>query len=116
MRRHVVGPGAAPLGSRVPTQSELAVRVTDNQSRIFVIASVVVFAGILAFGAAGRTWRRADAETNAHAGAVADRLAIRGAVRGAVRVGGPVGIRRRERGSVSERGPVRGAVRVAVLT
>jgi hypothetical protein len=47
--------GAAPVAPRLPTQSELAVRVTDNQSRIFVIATVVVFVAILAFGVfAGR--------------------------------------------------------------
>ena len=41
---------AAPVVQRAPTQSELAVRVTDNASRIFVIATVVIFAAILAFG------------------------------------------------------------------
>ena len=40
----------APVVQRAPTQSELAVRVTDNASRIFVIATVVVFSAILAFG------------------------------------------------------------------
>lgn len=39
-----------PVAQRAPTQSELAVRVTDNTSRFFVIGTVVVFAGILAFG------------------------------------------------------------------
>jgi uncharacterized membrane protein YfcA len=38
---------------RAPTQSELAVRVTDNASRIFVIATVIVFVAILAFGLLG---------------------------------------------------------------
>ena len=36
--------------TRAPTPSELAVRVTDNASRIFVIATVVVFVGILLNG------------------------------------------------------------------
>ena len=45
--------GAAPVIPHAPTQSELAVRVTDNQSRWFVIATVVVFVGILAFGVFG---------------------------------------------------------------
>ena len=45
--------GVAPVVPHAPTQSELAVRVTDNQSRIFVIATVVVFVGILAFGIFG---------------------------------------------------------------
>jgi hypothetical protein len=40
----------APSVQRAPTQSELAVRVTDNASRFFVIATVVVFAAILAYG------------------------------------------------------------------
>ena len=44
---------SAPVAQRAPTQSELAVRVTDNQSRYFVIATVVVFAAILAFGVFG---------------------------------------------------------------
>jgi hypothetical protein len=42
--------GVAPVAPRAATQSELAVRVTDNPSRFFVIATVVVFVGILAFG------------------------------------------------------------------
>ena len=41
---------AGPSVQRAPTQSELAVRVTDNASRVFVIATVVVFAAILLFG------------------------------------------------------------------
>ena len=46
---------AAPPPSlqRAPTQSELAVRVTDNVSRYFVIATVVFFVGILLFGMLG---------------------------------------------------------------
>jgi len=48
------GPGVRRRGTavapHVPTQSELAVRVTDNQSRIFVIGTVVVFAAILGWG------------------------------------------------------------------
>jgi hypothetical protein len=39
-----------PSVQRAPTQSELAVRVTDNASRFFVIGTVVVFVAILAFG------------------------------------------------------------------
>lgn len=35
---------------RAPTQSEIAVHVTDNASRIFVIATVVVFVAILLNG------------------------------------------------------------------
>ena len=56
----VVGGAAGSVGSRrragavavqrAPTQSELAVRVTDNPSRFFVIATVVIFVGILLFG------------------------------------------------------------------
>jgi hypothetical protein len=41
---------APPSVQRAPTQSELAVHVTDMASRIFVIVTVVVFAAILAFG------------------------------------------------------------------
>ena len=42
----------APAASvqRAPTQSEIAVHITDNPSRLFVIATVVVFVAILAFG------------------------------------------------------------------
>ena len=40
----------APAVQRAPTQSELAVHVTDNASRFFVIAAVVIFVAILAFG------------------------------------------------------------------
>jgi hypothetical protein len=40
----------APSVQRAPTQSELAVHVTENASRVFVIATVVVFVAILAFG------------------------------------------------------------------
>lgn len=40
----------APVTQRAPTQSELAVRVTDNASRFLVIGTVVVFVAILAFG------------------------------------------------------------------
>lgn len=39
-----------PVAQRAPTQSELAVRVTDNASSFFVIATVAIFAAILAFG------------------------------------------------------------------
>ena len=43
--------GATPPSvQRAPTQSELAVRVTDNASRFFVIGTVVIFAAILLFG------------------------------------------------------------------
>lgn len=42
-----------PSVQRAPTQSELAVRVTDNVSRYFVIATVVFFIGILLFGMLG---------------------------------------------------------------
>ncbi len=43
--------GATPPSvQRAPTQSELAVRVTDNASRLFVIATVAVFVAILGFG------------------------------------------------------------------
>jgi hypothetical protein len=38
---------------RAPTQSELAVRVTDNASRFFVIGTVVVFVAILFWGLVG---------------------------------------------------------------
>jgi hypothetical protein len=38
------------VAPHITTQSELAVRVTDNQSRIFVIGTVVVFAAILGWG------------------------------------------------------------------
>lgn len=44
---------APPSVQRAPTQSELAVRVTDNVSRYFVIATVVFFIGILLFGMLG---------------------------------------------------------------
>ena len=40
----------APVAHHVPTQSELAVRTTDNVSRVFVIGTVVVFAAIIVFG------------------------------------------------------------------
>lgn len=40
----------APSVQRAPTQSELAVRVTDNSSRFFVIATVIVFVAIIGFG------------------------------------------------------------------
>ena len=40
----------APSVQRAPTQSELAVRVTDNASRLFVIGTVVVFVAILGWG------------------------------------------------------------------
>ncbi len=43
--------GATPPSvQRAPTQSELAVRVTDNASRFFVIVTVAVFVAILGFG------------------------------------------------------------------
>src|SRR6266498_3136848 len=45
-RRGVIPPSV----QRAPTQSELAVRVTDSASRFFVIATVVVFLAILGFG------------------------------------------------------------------
>ena len=38
---------------RAPTQSELAVRVTDNASRFFVIGTVVIFVAILLWGLVG---------------------------------------------------------------
>ena len=41
---------AAPTAQRAPTLSEQAVHVADPASRLFVIATVVVFAAILAFG------------------------------------------------------------------
>jgi hypothetical protein len=44
-----------PSVQRAPTQSELAVRVTDNVSRIFVIGTVVVFVAILLWGLVGGT-------------------------------------------------------------
>ncbi len=44
-----------PSVQRAPTQSELAVRVTDNVSRYFVIATVAFFIGILLFGMLGGT-------------------------------------------------------------
>jgi hypothetical protein len=47
VRRRAGAPAVAP---HVATQSELAVRVTDSPSRFFVIATVVIFAGILAYG------------------------------------------------------------------
>lgn len=43
----------APVAHRAPTQSELAVRVTDNASRFFVIGTVIVFVAILGFGLLG---------------------------------------------------------------
>ena len=46
-RRRMVPPASV---QRAPTQSELAVHVTDTASRFFVIATVVVFVAILAFG------------------------------------------------------------------
>ena len=49
-KRREVAP-AAPL--RAPTPSEVATRVTDPASRIFVIGSVVVFVAILVFGLVG---------------------------------------------------------------
>lgn len=49
-RRRQVQP---PSVQRAPTQSELAVRVTDNASRIFVIVTTIVFAAILAWGLLG---------------------------------------------------------------
>lgn len=42
-----------PSVQRAPTQSELAVRVTDNSSRIFVIATVAIFVAILGYGLVG---------------------------------------------------------------
>lgn len=45
--------GPAPVAHRAPTQSELAVRVTDNASRFFVIGTVIVFIAILGFGLLG---------------------------------------------------------------
>lgn len=42
--------GVPPAVQRAPTQSELAVRVTDDASRFFVIAIVIVFVAILGFG------------------------------------------------------------------
>jgi len=42
-----------PSVQRAPTQSELAVRVTDNWSRLFVIGTVAVFVAILAWGLVG---------------------------------------------------------------
>ena len=55
-----VAPGGAPAAprrrdapqpsvQRAPTQSELAVRVTDNSSRFFVIGTVIVFVAILLY-------------------------------------------------------------------
>ena len=49
-RRRVPPP---PSVQRAPTQSELAVRVTDNASRFFVIGTVVIFVGILLWGLVG---------------------------------------------------------------
>ena len=49
-RRREAAP-ATPL--RAPTPSEVATRVTDPASRIFVIGSVVVFLAILVFGLVG---------------------------------------------------------------
>ena len=51
-RRRVPPP---PSVQRAPTQSELAVRVTDNASRIFVIGTVVIFVAILLWGLVGGT-------------------------------------------------------------
>lgn len=42
--------GAPATATRAPTVSEVAVHVSDPASRIFVIGTVVVFAGILLFG------------------------------------------------------------------
>lgn len=44
-----------PSVQRAPTQSELAVRVTDNASRFFVIGTVVIFVAILLWGLIGGT-------------------------------------------------------------
>ena len=44
-----------PSVQRAPTQSELAVRVTDNASRFFVIGTVVIFVAILLWGLVGGT-------------------------------------------------------------
>ena len=49
-KRRAVAPAAA---LRAPTPSEVATRVTDPASRIFVIGSVVVFVAILVFGLVG---------------------------------------------------------------
>ena len=51
-RRRVPPP---PSVQRAPTQSELAVRVTDNASRVFVIGTVVIFVSILLWGLVGGT-------------------------------------------------------------
>jgi hypothetical protein len=51
-RRRVPPP---PSVQRAPTQSELAVRVTDNTSRVFVIGTVVIFVSILLWGLIGGT-------------------------------------------------------------
>ena len=45
--------GVPAPAQRAPTQSELAVRVTDNASRFFVIGAVVVFVAIMLFGLLG---------------------------------------------------------------
>ena len=49
-KRREVAPAAS---LRAPTPSEVATRVTDPASRIFVIGSVVVFVAILVFGLVG---------------------------------------------------------------
>lgn len=49
-RRRLVPP---PSVQRAPTQSELAVRVTDNASRVFVLGTVVIFVAILLWGLLG---------------------------------------------------------------
>ena len=49
-RRREVAPATPP---RAPTPSEVATRVTDPASRIFVIGSVVIFVAILIFGMVG---------------------------------------------------------------
>ena len=49
-KRREAAPATPP---RAPTPSEVATRVTDPASRIFVIGSVVVFVAILVFGLVG---------------------------------------------------------------
>lgn len=51
-RRRMAPP---PSVQRAPTQSELAVRVTDNASRFFVIGTVIIFVVILLWGLVGGT-------------------------------------------------------------
>lgn len=51
-RRRMAPP---PSVQRAPTQSELAVRVTDNASRFFVIGTAIIFVAILLWGLVGGT-------------------------------------------------------------